>query len=354
MKWLTEFKVDEIEFINRKIAKIKTDPNKLAYLYFYEDEDNKGNINKGYIGVTNNYERRFSEHGDRFYSDISNIKPVILFESTLELCLKLENYLRPLPNMGWNIAIGGGFYLETLDSVNKAKITRRKRKEVEGGYVGDHLNTERSISKRVITQMENSRKLGINRASHMHTPDKRLKALETKITNFKRLNLDPFYMIRTKESISKGVETRRVKAESDGKVISYWLQSKESREKAVISKSKTIYKYNFKGELIDTYFNEKSYSEITGNNSSVARSNQDPYYMYTKDKNINIRNLLGYKINKSNNYIEVDKDFNIISIANRNSKMNGLSFAEYKKLSTNKFLSKKEFLDLNKSSETIL
>jgi hypothetical protein len=160
MKWLTDFKIHKDEFINRKIPKIRTDPNKLAYLYFYEDEEYKNDKGKGYIGVTTNYERRFGEHGDRFYSESSNIKPIVLFKGALELCLKLENYLRPKPGMGWDKSKGGGFYLETENSIEKAKITRKKNKDSIGGYVGDHLNSIESVNKRTLTQIENYRSKG--------------------------------------------------------------------------------------------------------------------------------------------------------------------------------------------------
>jgi hypothetical protein len=75
-------------------------------------------MTQGYIGVTNNSERRFAQHSRskenphfvfaiKKYGWENLIKTQILIAKQ-EYCLEVERKLRPTNSIGWNCAIGGG------------------------------------------------------------------------------------------------------------------------------------------------------------------------------------------------------------------------------------------------------
>jgi group I intron endonuclease len=99
-------------------------------------------LNTGYIGISKNPNIRFSQH---FYKNNSNkhlsnaikkygkdvFKRVLLSNLNKELAELCEEMLRPEPNMGWNIAKGGGIPpspkgkprdKEYCENISKAKL----------------------------------------------------------------------------------------------------------------------------------------------------------------------------------------------------------------------------------------
>ena len=77
-------------------------------------------LSEGYIGISENVERRFQQHKgeDRKSSNPhlksafekygDRVKMVVLFEGERKDCLKVEKELRPEKGMGWNVIEGGG------------------------------------------------------------------------------------------------------------------------------------------------------------------------------------------------------------------------------------------------------
>lgn len=76
-------------------------------------------LNKGYIGITNNYELRMSQHSWRHKKSNAHLrfalakygdavqKSIIASGLDKETAEWIERILRPFPNTGWNIASGG-------------------------------------------------------------------------------------------------------------------------------------------------------------------------------------------------------------------------------------------------------
>ena len=76
-------------------------------------------LNKGYIGITNNYELRMSQHNWRRKKSNAHLrfalakygdavqKSIIASKLGKETAEWIERILRPFPNTGWNIASGG-------------------------------------------------------------------------------------------------------------------------------------------------------------------------------------------------------------------------------------------------------
>lgn len=89
-----------------------------TYVYQAARENDRGDYTKGYIGVSIDPERRKAEHikydknGNvhlrRALDKYCDVEWNIIFEGSDEECYALEKELRPRPNMGWNVAAGGG------------------------------------------------------------------------------------------------------------------------------------------------------------------------------------------------------------------------------------------------------
>lgn len=89
--------------------------NSVFYLYHICREHDKYNLKEGYIGVSKKPSKRWSSGGYKqnphlrnALSKYTDIVHYVVKAGTLKECLADEKKLRPYPNMGWNIASGGG------------------------------------------------------------------------------------------------------------------------------------------------------------------------------------------------------------------------------------------------------
>lgn len=86
-----------------------------CFLYHICREEDKGVLTRGYIGVSNDPSRRWKnqlyqsnahlKNSFKKYTDI--IRYIVTGGSTSEM-LRMEKYLRPIKNIGWNVEAGGG------------------------------------------------------------------------------------------------------------------------------------------------------------------------------------------------------------------------------------------------------
>lgn len=89
---------------------------KKMYLYHICREGDVGSLSQGYIGISTNVERRWKEHkAGRTNKHLKNaldkyddVQFMIITEGNKDEILRMEEWLRPEENMGWNIAKGGG------------------------------------------------------------------------------------------------------------------------------------------------------------------------------------------------------------------------------------------------------
>ena len=97
------------------------------YLYWYRLPEHTDPYTQGYIGITNNIERRKQQHkycsnpdNDSYidnhfyhavacYGGIDNLVFEILHTGTMEEIYKKEQEYRPVLYVGWNIAVGGQY-----------------------------------------------------------------------------------------------------------------------------------------------------------------------------------------------------------------------------------------------------
>ena len=93
----------------------------MYYIYWIHHPDHTDPYTEGYIGLSNQPDKRFKAHttdtanvGSKYLREMSDsdkalLSHTILAEcSSLEQARKLELKYRPLPNIGWNIKRGGG------------------------------------------------------------------------------------------------------------------------------------------------------------------------------------------------------------------------------------------------------
>lgn len=105
----------------------------MFYVYWLYFWDNSNIYKDGYVGITDNLKDRFYKHKKKF----GYFKFKIIFTGSLEQVFALERHLRPLPNIGWNKAIGGlqfGVYSpmtgrkhssETIEKIRKSNLGKK-------------------------------------------------------------------------------------------------------------------------------------------------------------------------------------------------------------------------------------
>jgi hypothetical protein len=122
-------------------------------LYWIHHQEHTDIFNQGYVGVSNNVKKRWSDHAWKAqnthlanainkYGWDNLVKKVVLIADD-GYCLDIERKLRPNNKIGWNIVAGGGLppnslgkkfgpmSIETKAKVSAAKKGRRHTPEIE-------------------------------------------------------------------------------------------------------------------------------------------------------------------------------------------------------------------------------
>lgn len=149
-----------------------------CYIYHICRESDKWNFTKGYIGISRKPSKRWRSGYGRTQSHIRNALkkyPDIIryvFGYGRESRIKeLENELRPIENMGWNIARGGGFTPSPKDKphcVGKIPLEKKTRK---GSKHSTESRLKMSMSHKKIAHL-NSRRMTDNNPMHGVTGEK--------------------------------------------------------------------------------------------------------------------------------------------------------------------------------------
>lgn len=111
----------------------------------------------GYVGITKDFEERKRAHLKNnkkgpFVSALSKYKNQIVWEVlceglSLEGALVVENTLRPRPNMGWNLQIGGNLGVESSwydDEENREKHSKATSEGTKKGIADKDSTEQRS------------------------------------------------------------------------------------------------------------------------------------------------------------------------------------------------------------------
>lgn len=114
---------------------------------------------EGYVGITSDFDRRMNDHknrigNDRFSNSIKSygwdtlVVDKIVIGNSLDVA-RIEKFLRPKENIGWNHCIGGG-YLPKNNTETALKIVGSKRKS--GYYESEEfkeLNKKATYTRKV-------------------------------------------------------------------------------------------------------------------------------------------------------------------------------------------------------------
>ena len=131
----------------------------MHHLYHIHHKKDFGNYSVGYIGVTNNPARRYKEHldsvrrGSKYtihnaMRKYSNLVFTVICVGDEKSIYSLEEALRPLPKMGWNMVSGGNPPRGATKGKKRPSITGKSNYQHKGTYVTPYGNfTSRSQMK---------------------------------------------------------------------------------------------------------------------------------------------------------------------------------------------------------------
>lgn len=116
----------------------------MTFLYWIHLPEHTNPKTQGYIGVTNNCKRRWNTHKRQARQKTSktphlanainiyqNLTYTVLFQGPEEGCYQLEEYFRPVPDIGWNVK-QGGIYATMSDSC-KTKMSKLAKQRFADG-----------------------------------------------------------------------------------------------------------------------------------------------------------------------------------------------------------------------------
>lgn len=121
---------------------------KTCYVYWYHLAEHTDVFTQGYVGVTRSLTARHNAHlgGYRGGSSIlgnafkkygsDKIIKTILHTTHTDCAYALENAYRPMKNIGWNIAIGGGLPPDTTGRVDSTEVRAKRSASVKKAKAG--------------------------------------------------------------------------------------------------------------------------------------------------------------------------------------------------------------------------
>lgn len=164
----------------------------MAFVYWIRLPEHSDIFSEGYVGFTSKtVSERYKSHKtdskrDRyshipFYKAMNKYKELLIVETICEgsndYCLMIENKLRPSPNLGWNLLVGGA---KGSLGTKASEETRRKQSESRKGERNHFYGKKHSEATKALMKIKNSRPV---------SEETRKKLSE--IRKGKKLNLSP-------------------------------------------------------------------------------------------------------------------------------------------------------------------
>jgi predicted GIY-YIG superfamily endonuclease len=138
----------------------------MYYIYWIKRKTHTNILKEGYIGFSNNVQRRYLEHssGNSIVSKniqkYDDIDVIILFEFINEQeALDKEKELRPSKRIGWNIAVGGQIPPSTKGDKDIAKKISETLKNKKITPYSEKTHSPEALEKSRIKKQEANRKM---------------------------------------------------------------------------------------------------------------------------------------------------------------------------------------------------
>lgn len=134
---------------------------KMHTVYWLHYTDETTIESEGYVGVTGNLHDRMKQHrsavkhqknsgvAENVTTDtFDDVVIEVVFQGTVDECLDKENFLRPMPDIGWNISAGG--HSQTVSEKSKAKLSIKNTGRVspKKGTKADPRSTAKMVATR--------------------------------------------------------------------------------------------------------------------------------------------------------------------------------------------------------------
>lgn len=154
-------------------------------VYHIQNPDNTG-LDHGYVGVVNANKgvySRYKEHSNSKYMVGYCIRHMrlqyddhvkILFRGSLEECYDYEKKLRPMQNMGWNLAAGGGGPYQTTINLKEHRSHIQTQRMKDESIKKKQSN---SFKENYYKNIESQKLRSLRAKEHMADLDKKQKCL---------------------------------------------------------------------------------------------------------------------------------------------------------------------------------
>lgn len=133
------------------------------YVYHICRKCDKFDLSKGYVGISNNPNKRWksgyfgSPHLQAAIKKYDDVVKYIVMEASEEECMSVEKTLRPIKNIAWNIAVGGGKPPSpkgTSNCISNLPLEKRRKK---GFKLTDDHRLKLSASQQKVAHVHSKR-----------------------------------------------------------------------------------------------------------------------------------------------------------------------------------------------------
>lgn len=164
-------------------------------VYWIHRSEESDIYNQGYVGITNDLERRLKEHRRNGLFVSGDMIAEVFLQGNREYCIEQEILLRPESNIGMNKAPGGSIPPD-VTGIKRSEETRKKMSQNNVGMKGKN----HSIESR--QKMSNSKKEKPGKSHTEETKQKLSKIRKGLLTGNKNPMFGKSHSVETKQKIA--------------------------------------------------------------------------------------------------------------------------------------------------------